>query len=116
MKRLVVLLIVSCFTVVSFAKKSDTKTEKPAKAESSVEIKGKVVDFNTGEALVGVEITLEGTDTKAYTDFDGDFVIKNVNPGECNLIASYISYEKSYVEKLNVEKNNQVDIKLRESN
>lgn len=116
MKRLVVLLIISSIAFAGFAKKSTSKVEKPAKVEAAVEIKGKVVDFNTGEALVGVEVTLEGTDTKAYTDFDGAFVIKNVSPGECNLIASYISYEKSFVEKLNIEKNNQVDIKLRESN
>ncbi len=115
MKKLVVLLIISGFAIAGFAKKSDTKSHKAANIESAV-IKGKVIDFKSGEALVGVEISVEGTDTKAYTDFDGSFEIKNVATGKCNLIASYISYEKSLIEKFDVEKNNQVNIKLRESN
>ncbi len=117
MKKLFILLIaISLFSVCS-AKNNGVKTEAPSKSKAHIALVGKVIDSNTNEALVGVEVKLEGTDIKAYTDFDGNFSIKNVQPGEYNIIASYISYNKSYIEKLSVtNKNNQVNIKLQSSN
>jgi hypothetical protein len=54
---------------------------------------------------------------KAYTDFDGNFEIENIKPGNYNIIASYISYDKSLVENFDANcKDNKVDIKLQESN
>ena len=82
-----------------------------------VTLKGKVVDINSGEFLTGVEVTIEGTTIKAYTDFDGNFEIKDVKPGTYNLIASYISYKNSLVENFKaVDQENKVDIKLQTSN
>jgi hypothetical protein len=82
-----------------------------------VTLKGKVVDINSGESLTGVEVTIEGTTIKAYTDFDGNFEIKDVMPGTYNLIASYISYKNSLVENFNAgDTENKVDIKLQVSN
>ena len=36
-------------------------------------IKGKVLDGNTGEVLVGATVLVKGTTTGAQTDFDGVF-------------------------------------------
>lgn len=82
-----------------------------------VSFSGTVIDFASGEALTGVEVTVEGTDIKVYTDFDGNFSIDNVKPGNYNIIASYISYEKSLIENFEANtQNKEVDIKLQESN
>ena len=80
-------------------------------------VTGKVVDMNSGESLVGVEITIEGSTKKAYTDLDGNFKIDNLQAGSYNVIASYISYSKSFIEKLEVKKSNQeLNIKLQSAN
>lgn len=78
---------------------------------------GKVIDLNTGEALAGVEVAIEGSKVKVHSDLDGNFKFENLQPGEYNLIASYISYNKSFIEKLEVGKSNQsLDIKLQSAN
>ena len=100
---------------------ADNEGTTPKASESApvqmISLSGTVVDFNSGEALTGVEISLEGTDIKVYTDFDGNFEIVDVEPGNYNIIASYISYDKSLVEnfKADTEKES-VEIKLQESN
>ena len=99
------------------ANKSKTNETTAASASASVSISGKVIDLNSGEALAGVEVAIEGSSKKVRTDFDGNFKIDNLNPGEYNLIASYISYNKSLVEKLEVVKSNQVlNIKMQSAN
>ena len=93
------------------------KSTETTSANAVVSISGKVIDFTSGEALAGVEVAIEGSSQKAHTDFDGNFKINNVKPGSYNLIASYISYKKSFIEKLNIEKQNQeLNIKLQSAN
>lgn len=108
----------------SFAANAENAVVKSKTAESAVpspvtsnSVMGKVVDMNSGEALVGVEITIEGSTKKAYTDLDGNFKIDNLQAGSYNVIASYISYSKSFIEKLEVKKSNQeLNIKLQSAN
>jgi hypothetical protein len=95
-------------------KNKSTETASPNAAAS---ISGKVIDFTSGEALAGVEIAIEGSSKKVHTDFDGNFKIENIKPGEYNLIASFISYNKSFIEKFDVAKSNQaLNIKLQSAN
>ncbi len=92
-------------------------TQTPAESENaSISLSGKVVDFTSGESLTGVEVAIEGLDHKVYTDFDGNFRFENLTPGEYNIIASFISYNKSYVEKFDAGKGHEtVNIKLQSS-
>jgi hypothetical protein len=64
---------------------------------------GYVVDRLSGEALGGVEISIEGTNQRIYTDFDGRFEVGGLVPGAYNIIVSYISYEKSLLEKVDIQ-------------
>ncbi|MFW5774271.1 MAG: carboxypeptidase-like regulatory domain-containing protein, partial [Tangfeifania sp.] len=83
--------------------------------EATTVLTGTVADSGSGELLAGVEIQLEGTDKKTYTDFDGNFTF-NVKPGEYKVVASYISYKKRS-ETLQLEnKENKVSLKLENSN
>lgn len=113
MKKLAFASILALFTIVAVAKE---KNSKPVEAElATVEISGSVADNLSGESLVGVEVKLEGTDLKTYTDFDGKFSF-NVKPGEYKVVANYISYQKK-TEVLNLSENkNELKINLQTSN
>ncbi|MFA5972573.1 MAG: carboxypeptidase-like regulatory domain-containing protein [Lentimicrobiaceae bacterium] len=88
--------------------------DQPVSANAKASISGKVIDNKTNESLVGVAISIEGTDIKAYTNLDGTFNISNIDPGNYNLILSLISYKNSLVENLKVNPGEKevIDIKL----
>jgi len=107
------ILFVALLGFVYAGNEGEAAGNTPVAASLTISLSGTVIDFESGEALTGVEVKLEGTDIKTYTDFDGNFEFDGVKPGNYNIIASYISYDKSLVEnfKANVE-NSEVDIKL----
>ena len=94
MKQIFLALLLIMGTFAATAKDKEAKTNDTENSATLV-LSGTVADENSGEALVGVEVKIEGTDLKAYTDFDGNFSFENVKPGECKLVANYISYQKS---------------------
>ena len=57
-------------------------------AATTGKISGRVVDAETGDALPGANIVIDGTQQGAATDMDGYFFIINVRPGEYSLKAS----------------------------
>ncbi len=61
--------------------------------QNTVSIFGKVQDAKTGEALIGVNIRLEGTEKGSTTDIDGLYEIPGVIPGSYNITASYLGYQ-----------------------
>lgn len=56
-------------------------------------IRGIVYDSKNGETLVACQLALQGTTLGAITDLDGKFEIKDVVPGNYNIVFVYISYE-----------------------
>lgn len=114
MKKLFLAIILSATFGFGFA--GNDKINEPGNAapnaEQTIVLTGKVIDLLTNEALTGVEINIEGTDIKAYSDFDGNFEIKDIKPGDYNIIASFISYQNSLLEKYTVDGTNILDIKL----
>jgi len=114
MKKVIFALLVAFATTSAFAEKTDSKVE--TKSETAIlSLSGNVIDEVSGEALVGVEVKVDGSDQKAYTDFDGHFVINNLKSGECKLIASYTSYNKSEKTFQIKSKSNPVKIELQAS-
>lgn len=63
--------------------------KKPAVTQTVKEIRGKVVD-ESGEPLIGVNVSVEGSSTGTITDFDGNFSIKA--PDNSQFKVSYIGY------------------------
>jgi hypothetical protein len=108
MKQILIALVLVFVVIAVNAKEKESKSDTEGTA--TMVVSGNVADENSGESLVGVEVKLEGTDLKAYTDFDGNFSLKGVKPGEYKLIANYISYEKELT-VLNV-KTNETDLKI----
>ncbi|MCK3686411.1 carboxypeptidase-like regulatory domain-containing protein [Maribellus sp. YY47] len=111
MKTIISVILVFTCSLVALA---DKKDNKPADSEvAAVSLSGKVTDEKTGETLVGVEVKLEGTDKKCYTGFDGEFSFNDVKPGNYNITASYISYEKCELQKQNIDIfSTQLEVKL----
>jgi len=88
--------------------KSEKKTPDAATAQATMlnnSITGLVIDNSTGEALAGVEINIEGTQLKTYTDFDGKFSFESLQPGDYKVCTKYISYKKKESRSIKVDRN-----------
>ena len=62
------------------------------RAGNTGKIAGLVKDAQTGEALVGANVTLTGTSMGAATNIDGYYVILNVPPGKYTMASSAVGY------------------------
>lgn len=113
MKKTILSILLIAFVGFAFAENEENNESKTAsESAKTISLSGHVVDMITGEALTGVEISVDGSDIKAYSDFDGNFTLNNLKPGEYNLVASFISYKKSLVENYKTGVNQEVNIKL----
>ncbi len=95
-------LIIALLAVVGL---SSFKGEKSKNNNNSVElfnVTGTVIDNKSGETLAGVEVVLDGTDQKTYSDFDGNFVFENVKEGDYDITAKIVSYKDSKSEDIRV--------------
>jgi outer membrane receptor protein involved in Fe transport len=77
-------------------------------------IAGKVTDAETGEALIGINVLIEGTSLGAATNVDGNYIINNVEPGTYTLIFSGVGYQKKIVTNVKVSSDftTRIDIQL----
>ena len=82
MKKILIGFLSLLLTVAVTAKENEVKKESATDTPASVALVGSITDANSGESLVGVEVKIEGTDLKTYTDFDGSFTFNNVKPGD----------------------------------
>jgi outer membrane receptor protein involved in Fe transport len=83
----------------------------------SGKIEGVVTDGQTGEALVGANIIIEGTFLGAATNLEGYYAIINAPPGVHRIRASMIGYDPVVVTDVRVSINQTtiIDIDLRET-
>jgi len=91
MKITTLILAVLISTTTLFA----TIEKVPVAATTT--ISGQVVDKLTGEALAGVKISLNESETVVYSDLDGNFEIKNVKVGKNSIKTNLISYDMSSI-------------------
>ena len=113
MKRLATTLLIIVFATLTALADGENNKVTP-KQNNNTTISGQVIDMNTGEALAGVEVVIKGTTLKAYTDFDGNFEVKNLQSGTYDLVVSMISYRKSLIEDLSSAGDETLNIKLME--
>ena len=71
-------------------------------AQTTGKVTGTVVDAETGEALIGVNVFLTGTTYGSATDLDGKYTIASVPTGDYSLTFSMIGYTKSTIEDVQV--------------
>lgn len=100
-KNIFILGLLLILANVSFAGNNKTAT-----------IQGKVID-NQGEPVVGATVYIEESNTTVYTDFDGEFVVKNPSKEVNTITVSMVSYtKKKSIISLNQSKNEPISIKL----
>jgi hypothetical protein len=110
MKKLTTTLL-ALTLVLSFSSVMATDNPKEKPEAPTTSLTGMILDAQTGEALAGVSVKIEGSDVEAYTDFDGVFQFDGILPGEYTISATMISYKKES-SKLEVNLNNENDLKL----
>lgn len=71
-------------------------------AQSSGKLTGKVTDAATGEAVIGANVVVEGTNIGAATNLEGEYTIVKVPSGTYNVIASYIGYAKTITREVKI--------------
>jgi len=81
-------------------------------AQSKSKVTGTVYDSETGESLIGVNVSIEGTFIGSATDIDGNFVIVNVAPGTYTIKASYVSYSDKRIEGVVVEEGKTINLRF----
>ena len=77
MRKLLLTLFLSLTSAVLFGQQS---------------ISGKIIDEESGEALIGATVIVKGTSNGAITDLDGSFTV-SVPSSDATLVISYIGYE-----------------------
>jgi len=101
---------------IAFAGNEGETDKKSNNAESTnmTMVKGQVLDLTSGESIAGAEVSIENSQKKTYTDFDGNFKFENLSPGNYNIVISYISYDKSLLEDVKIKqgKTEQISVKL----
>ena len=80
-KPLLVILIMLGFSALCFA-------------GNTGKISGRVIDKNTKEALVGVNVFIQELSTGASTDINGEYYIINIPPGTYTVSVSMVGYTK----------------------
>ena len=77
-----------------------------ASAVAQTVVKGKVVDAETNEGLIGASVTVEGTSQGVMTDVDGTFTL-NIKAAGSTLVFKYIGYKGS---KMKIARKAKVDL------
>lgn len=66
-------------------------------------LKGKIIDAELGEELIGATVMIEGTTIGASSDLDGNFTIIGIEPGTYTFIAQYISFQTQRFENIEIK-------------
>jgi len=74
-----------------------------ASAQEIGKIKGTVTDSETGQTLPGANVVIKGTTQGASADGNGVYNILQVQPGEYDLVASFVGYNQTTVEDVEVK-------------
>jgi outer membrane receptor protein involved in Fe transport len=105
--------VIVALSVIGLALPQSVTFAQAAKAT----IQGTVVDAKTKEALPSVNVTIKGTYYGAISDFDGNFIIKNINPGNYTVEVSLLGYKTIQVAgyKLESGQTAKLDLKMEET-
>jgi len=111
MKKIKQIAIIAGVTIFFNLTMASANNESESGSMMQVPLKGIVIDKNTGEPLTGVAVKVNNE--TVYTDFEGNFEINDLYPGEYDLQVSYISY-KNVDKTLNImqQSNNSVKFEI----
>lgn len=68
-------------------------------------LRGKVTDKESGEALVGANVTVEGSNLGAATDVNGEYVVLTIPAGVYTVKVTYIGYSPTSISNVRINSN-----------
>lgn len=88
-----------------------------AVAQSTGTVEGTVTNQQSGAVMPGVNVSIVGTNQGAATDVDGNYEIKDLEPGTYRIKATYLGFADYLSEEITVEAGASVthDIQMRET-
>jgi hypothetical protein len=95
MTELRLLLITAAIAALCIASSAFSQT-------ASGKISGKITDTDTGEPIIGANVSLVNTSLGASTNIEGEYVILNVLPGTYAVRISYVGYQSQLIEGVRV--------------
>ncbi len=86
-------------------------------AAATGKIVGTVTDKKSGDPIVGASVLIVGTKIGAMTDFDGNFRVQQVEPGEYTIKISAVGYQSVEITELSVkaDQNTEASVSLEEA-
>ena len=75
-------------------------------------IKGRIIDEDTKDPLIGVNILIEYTTLGAATDVEGNFILTEVPSGIYKLVISYVGYEKKILGPFEVKSDSDLNVSV----
>jgi hypothetical protein len=87
---LILAFLVAALSAISLANISQLNAQ-PVDSDGE-QILGTVIDAATGEPLISATVYVRETEQGAVTELDGNFAIRNMEPGTYTLQVSYVSY------------------------
>ena len=112
MKRInQILILVGLVSSLNTVMAVENENSSSADKAMTRTVKGHVTDRISGEALTGVAVKINNSNETVYTDFEGNFEIENVVPGQYELSVSFISY-KNIDQVLKVDRLNDNNVNL----
>jgi TonB-dependent receptor len=72
-------------------------------AQSTGKISGKITDKNTGEALIGATVLIQGSTKGAAADVNGGYLLAGIAPGTYTLLVRYVGYETKAISQIEIK-------------
>ena len=76
---------------------------------SDANITGHVIDSSTGEHLAYSTVRIDGTSIATLTDASGHYTIRDLKPGNYEVVASFVGY-KSVPHKVDAERDRTIEV------
>ncbi|MGB4974227.1 MAG: carboxypeptidase-like regulatory domain-containing protein, partial [Cyclobacteriaceae bacterium] len=87
MKKTLLVLLIACLSITSYGQGF---------------LRGKIIDGETGEGLIGATVSKEGTSIGAAADFDGNFSLK-LDPGMHTIVFQFVSYQTQKISDIEIK-------------
>jgi hypothetical protein len=89
-KRLI--LLVFCSAALVLAEQNSAPAQEASVKPAADTVRGRVIDFKTGEPIAKALVWIRNRETRAVTDENGRFEIPNVASGEADVYVSTVDY------------------------
>ncbi len=78
-------------------------------AQQKGTIKGKIIDKDNGETLIGVGVLVQGTTKGTQSDIDGNYMI-SLESGNYTIMAQYVGYNNFKIENIEVKAGQSIEM------